>query len=126
MAKFQIPSEPSFSALMRKLEVTDPAHADLFNGMFQQLLENDVYNNKKAEMESFIMNPVEGIRYQLGVDEQGVFLQEVVDGVVYLTKTAEESDTVTVTMENTTYGVKNASDKAEKVPEGGIVFSMTD
>lgn len=124
MAKFQIPEEPSFSTLMRKLETTDPAHADLFNTMFQQLLENDAYNNKKAEMESFIMNPVERTRYQLGVDEQGVFLQEVVDGVVYVTKTAEESDTITVTMDNATYGIENASDEEAKVPEGGIVFSM--
>ena len=126
MAKFQIPDEPSFSTLMRKLEVTDPAHADLFNAMFQQLLENDEYNNRKAEMESFITNPSEGMRYRLGIDEQGVFIEEFHDGIIYLTKTEEASDTVMVTMDNTTYGVKNASDKAENVPEGGIVISMVD
>lgn len=43
MSDFLIPDNPEYSVEMRKLEVTDPAHADLFNAMFAQLLENDAY-----------------------------------------------------------------------------------
>lgn len=42
MANFEIPENPEFSTVMRRLETTDPAAADLFNTMFAQLLENDV------------------------------------------------------------------------------------
>lgn len=47
MSSFLIPDDPEYSVEMRKLEVTDPAHADLFNAMFQQLLENDAYFSKQ-------------------------------------------------------------------------------
>ncbi len=41
MANFEIPTNPNFSTIMRKLETTDPANAALFNALFAQLLEND-------------------------------------------------------------------------------------
>lgn len=34
-------SNPTYNNKMRKLEKSDPAHANLFNPLFQQLLEND-------------------------------------------------------------------------------------
>lgn len=43
MANFEIPSNPTFSTIMRRLESTDPAAAELFNTMFAQLLENDAF-----------------------------------------------------------------------------------
>ena len=43
MADFVILEKPEFNGAMRKLETTDKAHADLFNGMFGQLLENEAY-----------------------------------------------------------------------------------
>lgn len=43
MANFKIAESPEFSLEMRKLETTDPAHADLFNGMFQILLDDLEY-----------------------------------------------------------------------------------
>lgn len=43
MANFQISSTPAYSGILRMLEATDPAHADIFNPMFLRLLENDAY-----------------------------------------------------------------------------------
>ncbi len=56
MSDFLIPDNPEYSVEMRKLEVTDPAHANLFNAMFAKLLENDAYfkaqvNQVKKDLE---------------------------------------------------------------------------
>ena len=40
MANYEIPTNPTYSEAMRKLESTDPASAELFNTMFQQMLNN--------------------------------------------------------------------------------------
>lgn len=40
MPNIEIPDNPEFNIQMRKLEETDPAAAELFNVMFEQLLEN--------------------------------------------------------------------------------------
>lgn len=47
MANFDT-TNPMYNAVMRKLETTDPAHADLFNSLFGQLLNNDVFTNSKV------------------------------------------------------------------------------
>ena len=46
MANFQIPENPGYAEEIRKFETTDPAHADLFNAVVQQLLENDAHLKK--------------------------------------------------------------------------------
>lgn len=40
MESFDI-RNPTYSNVMRKLTTSDPGHADTFNPLFQQLLEND-------------------------------------------------------------------------------------
>lgn len=40
MANFDV-SNPKYSKEMRMLEKSDPAHANTFNPLFKQLLEND-------------------------------------------------------------------------------------
>lgn len=40
MGDFVIPQEPKLNLKMRRLETTDRAHAELFNGLFLQLLTN--------------------------------------------------------------------------------------
>lgn len=49
MANHVIPEEPSLNTELRKLETTDKAHADTFNTLFAQLIENDAALNKKSE-----------------------------------------------------------------------------
>ena len=49
MAYFDIPENPEFTEEIRKFETTDPAHADLFNAVVQELLENDVFLKKDLE-----------------------------------------------------------------------------
>lgn len=47
-----IQENPEFSRKLRKLEVTDRAHADVFNQEFNKLINNDVYlKNKTEELE---------------------------------------------------------------------------
>lgn len=57
MANFEIPKEPDFTETIRKFETTDPAHADLFNAVVQELIENDVF--LKGMMEEHIKNAQE-------------------------------------------------------------------
>lgn len=45
MADFEV--EKEYSEQLRKLETTDPAHADLFNSMFSTLINNDAYLNEQ-------------------------------------------------------------------------------
>lgn len=47
MALFDIPVNPEFDEKMRMLESTDRATASLFNGMFGQMIENDVFLKKE-------------------------------------------------------------------------------
>lgn len=50
MANYQIPEQPSFDVTaVRKLETTDPAHADFFNVLFQRAYENEAYLNKQMD-----------------------------------------------------------------------------
>ena len=51
MANYEIPETPEFSAEMRQLEPTDAATAELFNGMFSQLVENDSHLQKEINKE---------------------------------------------------------------------------
>lgn len=48
MANFDI-SNAKFNGEVRKLEITDPCHADTFNTIFNILVTNDVALNKKIE-----------------------------------------------------------------------------
>lgn len=41
--------EPIFNDQLRKLETTDPAHADVFNALYGQLINNDAWLKKKIE-----------------------------------------------------------------------------
>lgn len=53
MANFEI-SNPTFNGQLRRLEHTDPNHADTFNAAFRQLIENDQANNAQlAQIENY-------------------------------------------------------------------------
>ncbi|MDE7300120.1 MAG: pyocin knob domain-containing protein, partial [Lachnospiraceae bacterium] len=43
MADFTIKDPPEYNPLLRKLEPTDPNYADVFNRLFEQLINNDVF-----------------------------------------------------------------------------------
>lgn len=49
MADYNIVEKPVFSETMTKLEPTSKAHADLFNEMFQALLNNDRFTKEQVE-----------------------------------------------------------------------------
>lgn len=49
MANLDVKGPPLYSNEIRKLEVTDPAHADLFNPIHAQLLENEEYLKQELE-----------------------------------------------------------------------------
>ena len=49
MANFEIPEILEYIDRIRKLEPTDPAHADLFNAMFQALINNGAFLKKMQE-----------------------------------------------------------------------------
>lgn len=49
MAELPITDNPEFRPTLRKLEITDRAHASLFNGINQALLDNDNYIKAGAD-----------------------------------------------------------------------------
>ena len=48
MGNFNISENPEFSEELRKLETSDRAHADVFNELFEKLLNNEVYLKRLA------------------------------------------------------------------------------
>lgn len=49
MAIFEIPENPTYSSEIRKFEVTDQAHAGLFNQVTERLLHNEVFLKKVVD-----------------------------------------------------------------------------
>ena len=49
MAYFEIPDSPEYNENVRKLETTDPGHADIFNAVTLALLENLAYLKGQIE-----------------------------------------------------------------------------
>ena len=49
MENFNIQENPELTEELRKLKTTDPAHADVFNTLFEKLLNNDIYLNRLAD-----------------------------------------------------------------------------
>ena len=45
MENFNIPEQPEFTEELRRLQTTDEAHADVFNALFEKLIQNDVFLN---------------------------------------------------------------------------------
>lgn len=88
-------------------------------------LETRVKNNGNL----CIINTANGLKYELGMDQNGVYIVESDDNpdmIVLTAKMLEDMDTVAVTIDSNTYGVENASNKTTDVPEGGVVFSVVD
>lgn len=49
MANFEIPENPKYTEEIRKFDITDPAHAELFNGVIQALINNETFLKKIQE-----------------------------------------------------------------------------
>lgn len=49
MANHEIKNPPIYSADLRKMETTDKAHADAFNPLYEQLINNDAFLKVKAD-----------------------------------------------------------------------------
>ncbi len=81
MANFEVPEKPEFNNQIRKLEASDPAHADLFNAIIEALLNNELFlkNVQDALVESLKghlkneTNPHKVTKEQVGVPENAVF-----------------------------------------------------
>ncbi len=49
MANFEIPENPGYDNQIRKVEITDLAHADLLNGMCGRIVENCEHLKKQGD-----------------------------------------------------------------------------
>ena len=49
MENFEIKDPPEYNEVLRMLESTDPNHADTFNALFEQLINNDAFLKKLLE-----------------------------------------------------------------------------
>lgn len=73
MANFVIPDFPEFNTEMEMFKTTDRAHADLFNKVFAQLLENDACIAEQTK--AVAINSIDGNKYILKRDDEGVYLE---------------------------------------------------
>lgn len=65
-------AESLYDNVMRKLETTDPAHADIFNALFQQLINNDTYLSERIGGE-YINVKILGAKGDGKTDDSEVF-----------------------------------------------------
>lgn len=50
MKNFVVKDPPEYSDTLRMLETTDPDHADVFNALFEQLINNDAFLKRMIEL----------------------------------------------------------------------------
>lgn len=63
-------SNPTFSSALRKFETTDPGHADVFNPVIEQLINNDVsLNEQLSDMENQIPTNTDKTNWNNKVDK---------------------------------------------------------
>lgn len=95
MANFEIPETPVYSEAMRKLEDTDQATAELFNGMFLRLLENDaalrnttlIFNDVSVDASAWVDDGTyEGYPYRVDIPCEGVTADHVADVMFNITE----------------------------------------
>lgn len=66
MANYPIPPDAEVRLVMRKIETSDPVHADVMNPLFQQLIEND------AAMEELVGKRIEKTMVSHVLDTENV------------------------------------------------------
>ncbi|EGO86969.1 hypothetical protein G8S49_01565 [Clostridium botulinum C] len=82
MANFDV-SNAKFNREIRKMEVTDPCHADTFNNVFKTLINNDVALNSQYEEFKKEANTIKDTKnnkkYKWGVEDGLIYIEEVED-----------------------------------------------
>lgn len=121
MANHMIKDPPEFSDVLRRLETTDPAHADVFNTLFSVLINNDIYLRQKAESTAQDRHAVRVRVREPTLPDYGLAETQFV--AIY---TADYSGTspITAQVEGTEYDVTNMKTKAkmEDAPDGTIMI----
>ena len=57
MANFDVPENPEFTEDIRKLETTDPGHANIFNAVFEPIINNVLHVKKMITDHMMAKNP---------------------------------------------------------------------
>ena len=57
MANFEVPENPEFTEDIRKLETTDPGHANIFNAVFEPIINNVLHVKKMITDHMMAKNP---------------------------------------------------------------------
>lgn len=72
MSNIPITQNPDFNQDMTSLETSTPAHADIFNSMFKQCIENDVANRRDAKI---FEDVVTSKKCKIGVENGLIFIE---------------------------------------------------
>lgn len=67
MANFEVPENPEFTEGIRKLETTDPGHANIFNAVFEPIINNVLHLRKKITEHLTAKNPHNITKEDLGL-----------------------------------------------------------
>ncbi len=70
MADFTIKNPPEYNPVLRQLETTDPNHADMFNALFGQLINNEAF------LEELARRTAQALAEHLGSDSVHVTAQQ--------------------------------------------------
>lgn len=79
MGNYAIPENPKFDLKVRRLEPTDRAHADVFNAIFQRILENEAYLFVKQEGSGIVVRDI-----VVPTDGWNTGTEEVAEGMLYI------------------------------------------
>lgn len=71
MSNFTIPDPPTYSNVLRMLETSDPAHADVFNPLYSRLLENEEYLKQQIETQTVSVTEKGAANGVAELDESG-------------------------------------------------------
>lgn len=96
MAYYDISENVIFNEKIRKLEVTDRAHADVFNYVFQQIISNQFCERKERQLlETQLSERIQGSLEVAGaVDARLVVLKENVLQIAMVVQAMTDADVI--------------------------------
>ena len=96
MAYYEISDVQNFNEKIRKLESTDRAHADIFNEIFQQIINNQVYEKKEMQLlnEQLSEQIQESLRITGDVNERLAESQNNILQLAMIVQTMTDADVI--------------------------------
>lgn len=124
MADYNIVEKPVFSETMAKLESTSKAHANLFNEMFQTLLDNDRFTKEQVEeLKKYVADGKKKVAAAVSEKEQATnadaSFDEISDNIRKI-KLAKGNATASDVLQGITFSNSNGGEQVGTMPNQSL------